>query len=194
LREALVPAKAVIFTKNATTVFGEGPAGGTLCCWRALNQEDRQGRPFVGPAGRLLDKALAEVRIPRATSRDRAVKHFKWIWRGKRRLHQKPSIRQVACRPWLEAELRWCSRRSWFAWVQRRRNLFWPGRCSYTKERGKFIASVPIASFYYHPSLCIYRHREKEEQEEYDVSCRDKAGPTQASKQKAIDSLRRYCT
>jgi uracil-DNA glycosylase len=71
------------------------------------DQEDRQGRPFVGPAGRLLDKALVESRIPRdQVYVTNAVKHFKWIWRGKRRLHQKPAIRQVtACRPWLEAEL-----------------------------------------------------------------------------------------
>jgi len=71
------------------------------------DQEDRQGRPFVGPAGRLVDKALTEARIPREQVYvTNAVKHFKWIWRGKRRLHQKPAIRQVvACRPWLEAEV-----------------------------------------------------------------------------------------
>jgi DNA polymerase len=69
--------------------------------------EDKAGRPFVGPAGRLLDKVLAEVGIPRAKVYvTNAVKHFKWTPRGTRRLHAKPSSREImACRPWLEAEL-----------------------------------------------------------------------------------------
>jgi len=69
--------------------------------------EDRAGKPFVGPAGRLLDKALAEAGIDRsATYMTNAVKHFKWQARGKRRIHQKPTWAEItACRPWLEAEL-----------------------------------------------------------------------------------------
>ena len=72
------------------------------------DQEDRQGAPFVGPAGVLLDKALADAGIPRAqTYLTNAVKHFKWEPRGKRRIHKKPRLSEVkACRPWLEAELR----------------------------------------------------------------------------------------
>jgi DNA polymerase len=71
------------------------------------DQEDRAGKPFVGPAGRLLDKALAEAGIDRsATYLTNAVKHFKWQARGKRRIHQKPTWAEItACRPWLEAEL-----------------------------------------------------------------------------------------
>lgn len=132
------------------------------------DQEDRQGRPFVGPAGRLLNKALAEAGIPR----DRvyvtnAVKHFKWIWRGKRRLHQKPSIRQVmACRPWLEAELE----------VVRPKIVVCLGATAaqsvlarpvlITKARGKFIESDSgrVTFITIHPSA-IYRRREKDEQE-----------------------------
>ena len=96
--------------KNATqTVFGEGAehANIILVGEQPGDMEDRQGHPFVGPAGRMLDKALAEARI----SRDEvyitnAVKHFRWIQRGKRRLHQKPVVRQImACKPWLEAEI-----------------------------------------------------------------------------------------
>jgi DNA polymerase len=96
--------------KNATqTVFGEGAehANIILVGEQPGDMEDRQGHPFVGPAGRLLDKALSEARI----SRDEvyitnAVKHFRWIQRGKRRLHQKPAVRQImACKPWLEAEM-----------------------------------------------------------------------------------------
>jgi len=72
------------------------------------DQEDRQGEPFVGPAGALLDKALADAGIPRADVYvTNAVKHFKWEPRGKRRIHKKPRMSEVkACRPWLEAEIR----------------------------------------------------------------------------------------
>lgn len=72
------------------------------------DQEDREGRPFVGPAGRLLDDALAAAGLRRDTVYiTNAVKHFKWEERGKRRLHKKPSAREMAaCRPWLEAEIR----------------------------------------------------------------------------------------
>jgi DNA polymerase len=72
------------------------------------DQEDRQGEPFVGPAGALLDKALADAGIPREqVFLTNAVKHFKWEPRGRRRIHKKPRMSEVkACRPWLEAELR----------------------------------------------------------------------------------------
>jgi DNA polymerase len=71
------------------------------------DQEDRQGEPFVGPAGALLDKALADAGIPRQQVYvTNAVKHFKWEPRGKRRIHKKPRVSEVkACRPWLEAEI-----------------------------------------------------------------------------------------
>jgi DNA polymerase len=71
------------------------------------DREDLAGRPFVGPAGRLLDEALAEAGIDRSHAYvTNAVKHFKWQGRGKRRIHQKPTWSEsVACRPWLEAEL-----------------------------------------------------------------------------------------
>ena len=91
------------------TVFGEGArsADVMLVGEQPGDQEDRAGRPFVGPAGRLLDEALAVAGIDRkATYVTNAVKHFKWQARGKRRIHQKPSWTEMtACRPWLEAEL-----------------------------------------------------------------------------------------
>jgi DNA polymerase len=71
------------------------------------DQEDRAGKPFVGPAGRVLDEALDEVGIDRSRVYvTNAVKHFKWEARGKRRIHSKPNAREIrACRPWLDAEL-----------------------------------------------------------------------------------------
>ncbi len=96
--------------KNATqTVFGEGKASSAMMIVgeQPGDQEDRIGRPFVGPAGKLLDRALKDAGIARRdTYVTNAVKHFKWESRGKRRLHKKPSPREIAaCRPWLEAEI-----------------------------------------------------------------------------------------
>lgn len=97
--------------KSATqVVFGAGPKSARVMFVgeQPGDQEDRQGEPFVGPAGALLDKALADAGIPRdQVYVTNAVKHFKWEPRGKRRIHKKPRASEVkACRPWLEAELR----------------------------------------------------------------------------------------
>jgi uracil-DNA glycosylase len=98
-----------LYAKATQTVFGSGPASASLVMVgeQPGDVEDRQGKPFVGPAGRLLDQYMAEVGIPRERVYvTNAVKHFKWTPRGKRRLHGKPSSREIfACRPWLEAEL-----------------------------------------------------------------------------------------
>ena len=97
--------------KTATqVVFGAGPRGARVMFVgeQPGDQEDRQGAPFVGPAGALLDKALEDAGIPRdQVYVTNAVKHFKWEPRGKRRIHKKPRASEIkACRPWLEAELR----------------------------------------------------------------------------------------
>jgi uracil-DNA glycosylase family protein len=91
------------------TVFGEGPddAEMMLVGEQPGDQEDRQGRPFVGPAGRLLDDALEAAGIERERVYvTNAVKHFKWTPRGKRRIHATPNVSEVlACKPWLDREL-----------------------------------------------------------------------------------------
>ena len=97
--------------KTATqVVFGAGPSKARVMFVgeQPGDQEDRQGAPFVGPAGAMLDKALEGAGIPRSDVYvTNAVKHFKWEPRGKRRIHKKPRISEIkACRPWLEAELR----------------------------------------------------------------------------------------
>jgi DNA polymerase len=96
--------------RHATqTVFGEGAASApiVLVGEQPGDQEDRAGHPFVGPAGRVLEEALAEAGIePRRVYVTNAVKHFKWIPRGKRRLHAKPRLSEIeACNPWLMLEL-----------------------------------------------------------------------------------------
>jgi uracil-DNA glycosylase len=110
LKSAAKTCRGCELYKRATqTVFGEGTAAGGLMLVgeQPGDQEDLEGRPFVGPAGRLLDEALQEAGIDRErTWVTNAVKHFKWEPRGKRRLHKKPSARELtACRPWLDAEI-----------------------------------------------------------------------------------------
>jgi uracil-DNA glycosylase family protein len=91
------------------TVFGEGAADAKAMFVgeQPGDQEDKAGRPFVGPAGRVFDEALEAAGIDRSSTYvTNAVKHFKWQARGKRRIHQKPNWTEMtACRPWLEAEL-----------------------------------------------------------------------------------------
>jgi DNA polymerase len=94
---------------GSRVVFGEGPAKARvmLVGEQPGDREDIEGRPFVGPAGRLLDRALADAEIDRGTVYlTNGVKHFKFEQRGKRRIHQKPDYGEIAaCRPWLEREL-----------------------------------------------------------------------------------------
>ena len=110
LRDAAASCKACDLYRDATqTVFGDGDEHPRLMLIgeQPGDQEDLQGKPFVGPAGRLLDKALEEAGIDRRrVYLTNAVKHFRFTIRGKRRLHEKPNAGQVrACRPWLEAEI-----------------------------------------------------------------------------------------
>ena len=110
LRTAVQECRRCPLYANATqAVLGEGPLPAELMLVgeQPGDQEDKAGKPFVGPAGRLLDKALDEAGIRRDRAYlTNAVKHFKWKARGPRRIHDKPSwTEQVACRPWLEEEL-----------------------------------------------------------------------------------------
>jgi len=110
LRDAAMHCRGCDLYKHATqTVFGEGNAHAPMMLVgeQPGDSEDRQGHPFVGPAGKLLHAALTEAGIePRDVYITNAVKHFKFTLRGKRRIHQKPKTIEIrACRPWLEAEI-----------------------------------------------------------------------------------------
>ena len=111
LREQAATCRACHLWKHATqTVFGEGPKHAPIMMVgeQPGDKEDLAGRPFVGPAGALLDQALEEVGIDRAKVYvTNVVKHFKWEPRGKRRIHKKPNAAEItACRPWLQSEIR----------------------------------------------------------------------------------------
>jgi uracil-DNA glycosylase len=110
LREAAAGCTACPLHETGTqTVFGEGTSKADVVFVgeQPGDQEDLQGKPFVGPAGKLLDEALEDAGIDRSQVYvTNVVKHFKWQARGKRRIHQKPNWSEIAaCRPWLEAEL-----------------------------------------------------------------------------------------
>jgi len=111
LQRAAHSCEACPLYQNATqTVFGEGPRNAKIVLLgeQPGDAEDREGRPFIGHAGRLLDRALTQAGLDREKCYvTNAVKHFKWEPRGKRRLHQKPNSREIAaCRPWWQAELK----------------------------------------------------------------------------------------
>ena len=110
LRKAAAECRACPLWQTGTqTVFGEGAAGSVVMFVgeQPGDREDRAGRPFVGPAGRVFDEALVAAGIDRELAYvTNAVKHFKWQARGKRRIHAKPAWSELAaCRPWLDAEL-----------------------------------------------------------------------------------------
>ncbi len=108
-REALECRACPLWAPATQTVFGEGPKNAPIMLIgeQPGDQEDLAGRPFVGPAGKILDRALEDAGLDRSRAYvTNAVKHFKFEPRGKRRLHKKPTVGEIrACAPWLEGEL-----------------------------------------------------------------------------------------
>jgi uracil-DNA glycosylase family protein len=162
LREAASVCRGCELWRTATqTVFGEGPAGASVFFVgeQPGDQEDQQGRPFVGPAGRLFDQALEDVGIDRAQVYvTNAVKHFKWQPRGKRRIHQKPTWAEMtACKPWLEAELEVVQPRVLVALGATAGQALFGRQFRVTKQRGELIDS-PLAEYVLatiHPSAIL---------------------------------------
>jgi DNA polymerase len=134
------------------------------------DREDREGRPFVGPAGRVLADALDEAGIdPKAIYLTNAVKHFKWrAGRGKRRLHQRPNVEEIrACGPWLDAELKLVRPEGLVCMgATAARAVLGPG-ISVTKDRGRFLDSdlATCVAVTFHPSA-ILRVRDRDERRE----------------------------
>jgi uracil-DNA glycosylase family protein len=174
LRAAARACKGCDLYKYATqTVFGEGAkdAGIVLVGEQPGDMEDREGRPFVGPAGRLLDKALAEARIARDEIYiTNAVKHFRWIQRGKKRLHQKPTIRQVtACKPWLDSELEVIRPKVVVCLGATAAQSVLHRAVSIGRERGRFFDGERGEAVFVtiHPSSIFRRRGKNERDEEY---------------------------
>lgn len=150
-----------LWERGTQTVFGEGPplAEVMLVGEQPGNEEDLSGRPFVGPAGRLLDRALEAAGIDRRIVYvTNAVKHFKWEPRGKRRIHQKPSAREVrACRPWLEAELEVVRPRALVCLGSTAAQALLGRTFRVTEHRGELVASplAPLVMATVHPSSIL---------------------------------------
>jgi uracil-DNA glycosylase family protein len=173
LEAAAESCKGCELYQDATqTVFGEGAETASIMFVgeQPGDVEDRQGEPFVGPAGRLLDKALAAAEIPRRQVYvTNAVKHFKFIQRGKRRLHQKPLIRQVmACRPWLEAEIAVVRPKIIVALGSTAAHSILRRAVRINQERGKFIVlDFGEALITIHPSAILRLQESGEREQEF---------------------------
>jgi uracil-DNA glycosylase len=162
LRDAADVCRGCDLWRTATqTVFGEGPGKAPVMFVgeQPGDQEDQQGRPFVGPAGSLLNRALEDVGIDRTQVYvTNAVKHFKWQPRGKRRIHQKPNWAEMtACRPWLDAELAVVKPRVLVALGATAGQALLGRQFRVTKQRGELIDS-PLAEYVLatiHPSAIL---------------------------------------
>jgi len=161
-RNAAADCKACdLWERGTQTVFGEGARRAEVFFVgeQPGNEEDLTGKPFVGPAGRLFDDALAEADIDRAqTYVTNVVKHFKWEPRGKRRIHKKPNAREItACRPWLEAEIALVKPKVIVCLGATAAQALLGPKFRVSKQRGEFIEST-LASYIVatvHPSSIL---------------------------------------
>jgi uracil-DNA glycosylase len=180
LRSAAKTCTACHLYKHATqTVFGEGSKGARLMLLgeQPGDQEDLAGKPFVGPAGKILDRALEEAGIDRKQVYvTNTVKHFKWEPRGKRRIHKKPNSREIAaCRPWLEAELRVVRPELLVCMGATAAQAVFGPAFRVTHERGKVLESelAPKVLATVHPSSLLRQPDEESRQREYKLFVAD---------------------
>ena len=162
VRAAASECQACDLWKRATqTVFGEGAARARLMLVgeQPGDAEDLAGRPFVGPAGKLLDQALEAAGIDRgAVYVTNVVKHFKWEPRGKRRIHKKPNAGEIAaCRPWLETEIQLVKPRALVCLGATAAQALLGRQFKVTAHRGQFIESplAPLVLATVHPSSLL---------------------------------------
>ena len=167
LRDAAAGCTACHLHKLGTqTVFGEGlkKAEVMMVGEQPGDKEDIEGRPFVGPAGKLLDRALEEAGIDRSgVYITNVVKHFKWEARGKRRIHKKPNMAEItACRPWLEAELDVVRPRALVCLGATAAQALLGRDFKVSRQRGELVDSelAPLVTATIHPSSIL---RERDE-------------------------------
>jgi DNA polymerase len=161
-----------LWRTGTQTVFGEGKPSSTVMFVgeQPGNQEDLQGRPFVGPAGSLLDRALAEAGIDRSKVYvTNVVKHFKWEPRGKRRIHKKPNAMEIrACRPWLDAEIRVIQPRVIICLGSTAAQALLGPKFKVSTQRGTFVPSplAPLMTATVHPSSILRAPTDEQRHEE----------------------------
>ena len=162
-----------LYKRGTQTVFGEGPKKARLLLLgeQPGDQEDLAGKPFVGPAGKVLDRALTDAGIERdEVYVTNTVKHFKWEPRGKRRIHQKPNSREIAaCRPWMEAELRVVKPKVLVCLGSTAAQAIFGPSFRVTKERGTVLESpfAPKVVATVHPSSLLRQPDEESREREY---------------------------
>jgi uracil-DNA glycosylase len=150
-----------LYKRGTQTVFGEGPKGATLMLVgeQPGDAEDLAGHPFVGPAGKLLDRALEQAGIDRGSVYvTNVVKHFKWEPRGKRRIHAKPSAGEIsACRPWLETEIALVRPHALVCLGATAAQALLGKSFRVSKQRGEFVESslAPLVIATVHPSSIL---------------------------------------
>jgi uracil-DNA glycosylase family protein len=149
-----------LYARATQTVFGEGGRGRIMFVGEQPgDQEDQSGHPFVGPAGRLLDRALGEAGIDRKQAYlTNVVKHFKWEPRGKRRIHKKPNAAEMsACRPWLDLEIALVRPQAIVCLGATAAQALLGRAFKVTAHRGEFIASslAPLVLATVHPSSLL---------------------------------------
>lgn len=160
-----------LYRQASQTVFGEGPETARLMLVGEApgDREDLSGRPFVGPAGQLLDRCLAAAGIDRAEAYlTNAVKHFKWEPRGKRRIHVKPNAREIrACRPWLEAEIAAIAPEVLVCLGATAAQALLGADFRVTRDRGRFVQSAlaPYVTATVHPSALLRAPPERQADE-----------------------------
>ena len=171
LREAAEGCRGCHLYEHATqTVFGEGPKSARIMLVGEMagDREDREGRPFVGPAGRELDRALDAAGIDRGEVYvTNVVKHFKFEERGKRRIHQTPRKGEVdACMPWLDTEIKLIRPRGLVALGATAAKALLGSSFRLTQHRGELLESdlAPVVAATIHPSA-IVRQRDSESRE-----------------------------
>ena len=173
VREVAAGCKACdLYALGTQTVFGEGPRKAEIMMVgeQPGDAEDIAGRPFVGPAGKLLDNALAEAGIDRGVVYvTNVVKHFKWEPRGKRRIHAKPNAAEIsACRPWLETEIALVKPRVLVCLGATAAQALLGKAFKVSKQRGEFVASslAPLVTATVHPSSILRAPDDESRREE----------------------------
>ena len=175
LREAVQRCRGChLYARATQAVSGEGPNSAeiVLIGEQPGDEEDRQGHPFVGPSGKLLDRALADAGIDRASVFvTNAVKHFKFEERGKRRLHKKPNGGEIrACQPWLEAEINLIQPQIIVCLGATAAQSIFGSTYRVTKERGQFVRNswAPHVTSTVHPSSILRAPDEEQRHIEYE--------------------------
>jgi uracil-DNA glycosylase family protein len=184
LRRAAAGCQACPLWRSGTqTVFGEGPPSAEVMFVgeQPGDREDRAGKPFVGPAGGVLAKALEEVGIDQSAAYvTNVVKHFKWKpGRGKRRLHQKPNIEEVeACRPWLDSELAAVEPQVLVCLGATATKALLGSQVKVTRDRGRSVDSdlAPLVTVTVHPSSIIRIDDDQDRREARELFASDLRG------------------